>query len=323
MNFSFILSTFLPLFSFSSFNNLHSKNLIEEKCLDYTKMVKESDYTKYDSVYFDYENGPVFLDTELENITENDYKNRPESFFNDSPSSTQNLRDASGIFYPDTRVSLTSTQCASYPYTAVCKILREYVDGDGITWYAGGTGALVGPNVFLTASHCVYDENLGWPTKFEVYPAYYYGENLNYGHASMVGASVGVVFNTHDANDDWAIVRLDWNIANTVGWYFDVVCENLSDNQMARNIAHQDDRGCLTDAYGTIDTVYTYKFYHTIDAYSGASGSPIFKQNSLNICGVHSAGIHNNYIDTNTAYRVSTYLETWVADDIIDWAIDD
>lgn len=320
---STLISCFLSVSSLSLLNHSSNNKAREEKCKNYTKIVKDYDYTKYDSIYFDYENGPIFLDTDLENITKEGYENRPEIFYNDEAREGTPSRDSTGIFYPDTRVNVSETNCSTWPYNAVCRIHSTYVDEASNYYTYISTGALVGPNIFLTASHCVYNESYGWPVEFNVYPGYYYGENALYGHASMIGANVGVIFNTHDANDDWAIVRLNWNIANTVGGYFGVVCENLTANQEVRNIGHQGDRLCLTDAYGPIQTVFPYKFYHTVDAYAGASGSPLFKTYSTNICGIHSAGIHNGTIDVNTAYRVSTYLETWVADDIIDWAIND
>ena len=312
----------LSISSFFSFQQ-DSKDLSrEEKCLKYTKIVEESDYTKYDTVYFDYENGPTFLDTELDNITENEYKNRPDFSYHNEIKRENSTRDSSGLYPDSIRYLVSQSDCSTWPYVAVCRIKSKYIDGNGVAWYGDATGALVGPNVFLTASHCVYDDVLGWPVEFNVYPAYYYGENLSIGHASMVAAYVGVVFNTHLANDDWAIVRLDWNIGNVTG-YFSVVNESLSINQMARNIAHQSDLGRLTDAEGPIVYVDTYIFYHRISAVTWASGSPIFKQNTLNVCGIHSAGIHENGIDVNTACRVSSYIESWVAGNIIDWAIDD
>ena len=47
---------------------------------------------------------------------------------------------------------------------------------------------------------------------------------------------------------------------------------------------------------------------HIIDVIAGSSGSPIFKGNSMNITGIHSAGIHEDNMDYNIACRVSKYL---------------
>lgn len=158
----------LSISSFFSFQQ-DSKDLSrEEKCLKYTKIVEESDYTKYDTVYFDYENGPTFLDTELDNITENEYKNRPDFSYHNEIKRENSTRDSSGLYPDSIRYLVSQSDCS--------------------TW---------------------------------------------------------------------------------------------------------------------------------------ASGSPIFKQNTLNVCGIHSAGIHENGIDVNTACRVSSYIESWVAGNIIDWAIDD
>ena len=291
---------------------------IEEKCAYYTSLVRDYDYTKYDSIRFNYEDGPTFLDTELENVTAERYKPicdewDSEPMYNDGDGHSTN-----GIYGCDDRYEVPSASHLNWPYSAVCTVKTKYSN----TGYFYGTGAMVGPNVFLTASHCVYNSTYGWPTELKVYPGYYNDTPSSYGYASMTDATIGVYFNTGDSNDDWAIIGLDSNIGNQVG-YFGVEAASLYANDTIRNIAYQGDKYGLTDTLGGAYIIETFKFYHRVDAVSGSSGSPIFKQNSMNICGIHSAGIHQTDFDYNIACRITTYLESWVSSAINDWAIDD
>ena len=102
-------------------------------------------------------------------------------------------------------------------------------------------------------------------------------------------------------------MRLNADIGNTVG-YFGLECADLSSGTELKNIAYNGTTRLMSYTYGRAYDVEAYKFYHRINAIAGSSGSPIFKERSMNICGIHSAGIHNPGFDYNIACRVSNYL---------------
>ncbi|GEM_PF-5703927 len=52
-----------------------------------------------------------------------------------------------------------------------------------------------------------------------------------------------------------------------------------------------------------------------------AIGAPIFYGNTNYIVGIHSGGIHNWLINYNVAYRISSYIESWIINARVDWAL--
>lgn len=93
---------------------------------------------------------------------------------------------------------------------------------DGGTGY--GTGFMIGPAAVATAAHCVYGENFGddcIPTSITVIPAPYYEANPS--NPSISATATGFIVNGNWTNDfdpeyDWAIIKLNANIGNNVGW---------------------------------------------------------------------------------------------------------
>lgn len=59
------------------------------------------------------------------------------------------------------------TTRTAYPYTATALIIVTFPDGSK----AAGTGAVVGPNDLLTATHVVYSpDHGGWASGISIYP---------------------------------------------------------------------------------------------------------------------------------------------------------
>lgn len=277
-----------------------------KKC-EYSELVKNTDYTSYDEIYYDFKNEPTFLDTERENLTSNQFNPYDESTSNVLFAYDDgNGHSTDGIYGNDDRKFLNASQYLQWPYRGVCQIFMDFYNSSGEIETYIGTGALIGPNMLLTASHCVYSTELGWSTVVRAYPAYRNGSS-KYSYASSIAAVIGVYYNTSDSNDDWAIIKLDSNIGNEVGYYGLEVAEIETETEL-KNVAYNGTTGLMSETLGQVYIAETYKFFHRIDAIAGSSGSPIFKGNSMNITGIHSAGIHEDNMDYNIACRVSKYL---------------
>ena len=72
----------------------------------------------------------------------------------------------------DDRERLSETQVAVHPYSTVLLLLVGWdTDSNGtVDYYGQGTGTMVGPNTILTAGHCIYKQESGWPDELRVYP---------------------------------------------------------------------------------------------------------------------------------------------------------
>lgn len=225
--------------------------------------------------------------------------------YSDDPPS----EDKNGLYGEDDRRFLNKNEYYVWPYRGVVQLTMKFVDSDGDEHNYVGTGALVGPNVVLTASHLIYSNDYGWSTLVKAYVGQY---GSSYTDVSRVANStIGVSFRTGDANDDWAICYLDDALGSTYG-YFDVSDESLSYGDYGTNIAYNGSTRYKSEAQGGIYDVETYKFYHRIDAVAGASGSPIFYKITQRIVGIHSGGTHGDTYDYNIACRISSYLADWV-----------
>ena len=210
----------------------------------------------------------------------------------------------------DDRVVVPNNSMTSYPYRMVCRIEVKYDEEPNVVYL--GTGFLVGPSTIMTACHVVYDAAYGFfnsisfafgaykddTTGLMVYP---YGKIT-----SWSSASVGSYYGTGSTNDDWAIIDLNSDIGNTIG-YFGLTA-SLSDNDSLRLYGYSGDLdGNLAYSDGVASSVQTYKFNHTCDTTGGASGAPVCVNNVV-VAGIH----HGKYENINSACKISSYIVGWI-----------
>ena len=127
-------------------------------------------------------------------------------------------------------------------YLRTGKTVAKYyniLNNENNKWYtiiSFGTGFMEGPNLMVTAAHCVYGDktvdsyddglnNPRFPDKLEFYPGLNGSEELSYGanyqyysEGLMVNINTDYFLNTN-ADSDWAAVELDRNIGTSTGWY--------------------------------------------------------------------------------------------------------
>lgn len=221
----------------------------------------------------------------------------------------------------DNRVVLEDYQYMQKPYRSICRILISFNELSGVEYQ--GTGFLVGPHTILTNCHMVYDcsneHNYGWFDSISISFGTYEDSNgkiINpYGTITQFSsASCGSFRDTKDRNDDWALIDLNENIGNELG-YFGVTSE-LSNDDSVTVVGYSGDLDRkMAYSNGNVSNVNTYKFDHNCDTTGGVSGSPVIKKSNNLICGIHSGYSYywffgNHY--TNHACKISTYIVAWI-----------
>jgi len=115
----------------------------------------------------------------------------------------------------DGRVKITST--SSYPWRTHTKVFMEWPDNPGK--YGGCSGAIVDGFHVLTAGHCVHSQDHGgWALSVIVVPGYNCGYKPYYEAYSTYLRSYNGWTEDENPEHDWALITLDRNIGNYIGW---------------------------------------------------------------------------------------------------------
>ncbi len=199
----------------------------------------------------------------------------------------------------------------AYPYQAVTMIVVTYPDGTQVF----GTGALVGPNDILTATHVLYsEENGGWAADIELYPgADYNGSQSRFDDRGVMPLenfeweAVGwpsevysdypdYLLSEYESQYDVALLGIDQPIGDTLGWFGMDTGYNYG--HTARQLGYPSEGTGLM--YGEI-YVSPDPYFNTYEASGwsagdhfggGSSGGPLYVVEGGNpyIIGVKSAG---------------------------------
>lgn len=174
--------------------------------------------------------------------------------------------------------SLTTT----YPYRAVVYVSATFRDGSR----ASGSGAMVGPNDVLTASHVIYDGSLGIATSVTVY-AGRDGSSAPYGGVTARRFNYFEIDNDRDglitqveSQSDVAILGLGTRVGDSTGWFG----LNSSRSSGFYNLTgypgvYADSTGprMTTDnGYVTANGTYATFDYVSVESNQGNSGGPLW-----------------------------------------------
>lgn len=130
--------------------------------------------------------------------------------------------------FPRHVIELEEVKNTTYrPYNNVCKI--KTAEGKS------GSGALIGSNIFLTAAHCVFNDDNEQFKNWQMYPGFNEGnwQGTNCGWQQVYYSNKWM--ETHDFNYDWAICVLEKNVGDQLG-YFGVAYYNSASSLNEKEI---------------------------------------------------------------------------------------
>ena len=200
----------------------------------------------------------------------------------------------SSIIGVDDRVQVTDT--AEYPWRAIA-----YLELYGELGSLGScTGTFIGPDVVLTAAHCLYDyDSSSWTEHIAVVPGKN-GAYEPYGYELGLQWLVPTGWTTSgDPLYDWGIVGMaDSAMGNTVGWF---TIANLTTSTLARPdftpaiVGYPGDKPDGTMWFGAKTSFLSVgpdELTYEIDTTPGQSGSAIFSANTSAWFLGYIVGIH-------------------------------
>lgn len=207
---------------------------------------------------------------------------------------------------------------SKFPHRVTCRLI---IDG-GMSY---GSGFLVGPNVMLTAAHCVYNkEKDNEPRQFRVYPGYDDGAYNGYSCEWQAIYRSNIWLETHDREYDWALVELKEDLGNKIGWDGTISFSSNSslENLSVKMIGYPKDFDLGKRQYyseGKINDVFSKHFITSTGNKGGMSGGPITVSDSNNqhdnkAVGIISANITHFPFDQTYGVRLNDYLIDLIRD---------
>ncbi len=193
--------------------------------------------------------------------------------------------------------SFVGDQNLNYPYSSVVYIEATFPSGKSFT----GSGAVIGENDVLTASHVIYsDINGGLAQEIEVYPARE-GSSMPFG--SYQGACVNYfevdqdndgLSNRAESEHDLAVVGFETAFGNDTGWFgLESGQSSGSYNLTGYPVENGDVPNLwMTNEYGyvTENPDFDVFDFQSIDSFPGNSGGPLWStgEEGPSIAGISS-----------------------------------
>lgn len=208
-----------------------------------------------------------------------------------------------------TRVNPTT----GYPARAIGQI-EGFDDEDGSFIC---TGWLIDANTILTSGHCLYPPGTS-PNNIVETIEFFPGRNRGtdpYGSCfGLEGWSPTAWIQNETPNADYAIINLDCDVGDTVGWFGIFSLPNVGDllHRSARLQGYPGDRpfGTHSGMSDRIERSLAKMVFYDIDTAGGQSGSPVWWTRAAcgGPCGmaVHSYGVGNQGLNLNSAARITT-----------------
>lgn len=180
--------------------------------------------------------------------------------------------------------SLSSVSSLTYPYSAVV----TFKTVGSLEGY--GSGFVIGPNVVLTAGHCIVNEN-GIVNNMRAVSQFGTQYSREYTIKEIYYSAKYINNNIVNKNYDWAIVIVNGDIGSEIGWYgYEVTNSLLSTNITVAGYTKYDGSGwSLFKDNGTVMSITDYRIRYNANTIGGESGGPVFDINNI-VQAVHTHG---------------------------------
>ncbi|MQA31261.1 MAG: trypsin-like serine protease [Luteitalea sp.] len=192
------------------------------------------------------------------------------------------------------------------------------------------TGWFAGPDLVVTAGHCVHTGGPGgsWANNVVVHP----GRNdATSPYGSFAAQSLHSVIGwTNSSNEeyDYGAINLTSNIGNTVGWYGYYWQTASLDNAPAIINGYPGDKASGTQWVGAdkVRATTTRQVFYKVDTFGGMSGSPMWEDRPIGspFCangpcafGIHAYGTHG--AAPHNANNHGTRIRQAVFNNIVNW----
>lgn len=181
-----------------------------------------------------------------------------------------------------------------------------------------GTAFMVGPNVALTAAHCVFDNGSSYDNM--TFAPGQNGSSAPFGTAAVTEYYYPQEWeDTHNSKYDWAVIKLSTNVGNSCGWF------GISDYATLSNPGNfllisgypgEYRHGTYAEQWFSEETFIRYdanEFWYEIDTTAGQSGSPllVFTNSTYRAVGIHTNG-YDTGLQQNHGKRINAEIISMV-----------
>ncbi len=238
------------------------------------------------------------------------------------PSSVQNNPTTRTIIGTDERTKVENP--SQWPYSATGYILTTFNNvlnastGNYVTLNYIGSAFLEGPNLMVTAGHCLFGDvtndgdfqdnlfNPRFPDRIRFYPAKN-GSSTPFGYVEVTEIHLEKSYYTNSEND-WGCCLLASNIGNSTGWYGKISNYYVYGKQVSTWGYPGDKNGEMWKATGTLIGYEsnTNNYRYNMDTVSGQSGSPVYVSLDTGdyVCGIHTY--------SNTSYNGGARIDSFM-----------
>jgi V8-like Glu-specific endopeptidase len=246
------------------------------------------------------------------------------------------------IIGEDDRTRVTDTKNGKYLMTgfvrSTYKNVYNNVTGKFDTRRFRGTAFMEGPNLVVTAGHCVYadvtttdsdgdttyedkTDNPRFPDSIEFYFGAYdssdiaQGENYQYYAKALVVNIEYAYFLSPSFDQDWAAVELDRDIGYSTGWN-GKISNWYEEGAEITTFGYPDDKAgySMWESSGILTAKEQYVYHSDIDTWPGQSGSAINMVSSSGspyVCGIITYQ-HTNIDNSDLNYNGGTIINSLI-----------